>query len=336
MLVSSFRYPILLTSDTHFTDNPLDEYRFGLFPWMREIIEGNGVNTVIIGGDLTDAKDEHNARLVNRIVTNLRSLKVPVVINMGNHDYELAAHPFFRFLNEVDDLLFVTAPTRLGDWVILPYSKERPLPGLDLVDRSTTHCLLHQTFDGARASNGQTMASKLLADALPHARTCRYLSGDIHVPQMLGGVEYVGSPYHVHFGDRFSPSLMLIRSPRVKPVRHTWEGLHRFSTTIDSVKQLDELDVRKGDQLKVRLQLSRADLPDWNKHKQDVQGWCDRHGATLCAVELIQPKARRQLAEKREAGVRSASFEVVLERYADFKHLTDEEFELGLELGRED
>lgn len=339
MLDSCFLYPILLTTDLHLTDNPLDAYRFELFGVIRKLVKQSGVKSLVIGGDLTDAKDEHPARLVNRVVEEFTSLDIPVIINKGNHDYEQAEHPYFRFLNEIPGLVFVDSPmvfdTGDGEWVVCPYSKARPIPGQELVTRDTTHCLFHQTFDGARASNGQEMESKLIASGLPHADTCTYLSGDIHVPQRLGQIEYVGSPYHVHFGDRFSPRMMLWNSPtEVENIK--WKGLHRFTAPIASVKDLDALDIRQGDQLKVRLQLARSELADWQEHKSSVQAWCDRHGVKLCAVELITPKARKQLAHDTINTPRSASFETVLERYADFKHLPDADFELGLELGRED
>lgn len=325
-------YPILLTSDTHFTDSPQDAYRFGLFPWIRQIIKEQGVRTVIFGGDLTDAKDEHPARLVNQVVEGCTSLGVPCIFNLGNHDYAQLEHPFFKFLNQINGFQFVTAPTVIGNWVLIPHSKQRPLPGLDLVRESTAFCLLHQTFAGARASNGQVMEGELYADHLPHARTCHYLSGDIHVPQTVGQVEYVGSPYHVHFGDRFAPSVMLIRSPRIKPVRYTWAGLHRFTTTIASVRELDDLHAQMGDQLKVKVKITRAELADWQSIKSGVQSWCDHKGVRLCGLELIPPPVRKQLKHHTSGLTRAASPASVLERYADYKKLTDAELELGLEL----
>ncbi|HWY34909.1 MAG TPA: hypothetical protein VNX68_09695, partial [Nitrosopumilaceae archaeon] len=59
---------ILITSDLHLTDKDRDEYRWGLFPWLKQQIISYKPTTLLFLGDTTDAKDRHSAKLTNRIV----------------------------------------------------------------------------------------------------------------------------------------------------------------------------------------------------------------------------------------------------------------------------
>lgn len=285
--------------------------------------------TLIITGDITDAKDRHSSQLVNRIVSALTSTRMQVIVLQGNHDYLLLGHPFFAFLNDIPGITFVTEPTRIDDWVFLPHSRKTPLPGLELVDSSVTHCFMHQTVNGATASNGQRMDGEITSKGLPRPHTCKYYSGDIHVPQYCGHVEYIGSPYPVHFGDTYSPR-MIVMLDEEDTVDIKWQGIKRETADIDSAEDLDALELEHDDQLKVRLRLSAAETPEWHAHKQAVQQWCDRRGVRLMSIELVPRKVRKQLVEPgAEIAHRDVSPLAVLKRYALSRGMDDEALALG-------
>lgn len=46
----------IMISDLHLTDSPRDEYRWGLFPWLREQIKVYKIEHLLILGDITDRK----------------------------------------------------------------------------------------------------------------------------------------------------------------------------------------------------------------------------------------------------------------------------------------
>ena len=94
---------ILLTSDLHFTDKPEDSYRFDLFDAMRDWCEEYPIKHIIILGDLTNEKDNHSSKLVNKIVNGIFSLTCycPVDILMGNHDYIDPENAYFQFLEVI-------------------------------------------------------------------------------------------------------------------------------------------------------------------------------------------------------------------------------------------
>lgn len=311
-------YPVLVCSDLHLTDKEQDEYRWSIF----DSIEKAGAATVVILGDLTDAKDHHSAKLVNRVVSCVRRLahEAHVVIVKGNHDYLIPHQPFFHFLKELDRVVYVNTPTSLGDWCFIPHSRDLPLPGLNLVTAQHRYCFLHQTFKGAVASNGEAMQGELSVTALPHSDTCTYLSGDIHVPQTVGRVvEYVGSPYPVHFGDRFTGRMLWIKEARRRGPDITWDGPRRHVIEVADAKDLPTSLLKHRDQVKVRV-VAGASLEDWHALQRSIQSWCDKHGARLAHVELMKAAVRRQLLLEQDeggAGRAQANPEGALLRYCE-------------------
>lgn len=256
--------------------------------------------------------------LVNRIVDALTSTGMRVIVLQGNHDYLLDGRPFFAFLNEIEGVSFIHEPGRIGDWVFLPHSRKVPLPGLSLIDSSVTHCFMHQTVSGAVSSNGQRMEGELSDKLLPRPHTCKYYSGDIHVPQYCGHVEYIGSPYPVHFGDKYSPRMIVLEDEE-DTVDIPWEGIKRATVVIEGTDDLDDDlgHLKHEDQVKVRLRLHASELAEWHEHKRAVQVWCDKHGVRLMAVELLKPAVRRQLVDHDAPPRRLlVSREDVLDRYA--------------------
>ncbi len=328
-------YPFLLTTDLHFTDHAHDAYRFEVFKWLEALRVKHKARTLLILGDLTDSKDNHPARLVNVIVNWLYvfAKDMQVIALRGNHDYLNKEDPFFEFLGCMPNVRFINEPTRMGDWVLIPHSREIPLPGLDLVSKDTRFCFMHQTVTGAIASNGQAMQGELRA-SLPHAKTCKYYSGDIHVPQVCGDVEYVGSPYPVHYGDSFNARVLAILDEGGRGKEYNWTGLRRFSETITSLKGLDALELREGDQIKLKLALTRAGMPEWQEIKRRVVKRCEDLKVQLTSIELLSPRVREQLVD-REGGTSKhadATPLAVFERYCANRGVDGQTADVGEDL----
>ena len=231
------RLPCLITSDLHFTDSPNTSYRWGLFPWLHEQIKKHHVKTLLILGDLTDQKDRHSSELVNKIVKHLNELPIDdVKILCGNHDWLVRGQEFFRFLNSFPHLQFITSPWEDDDVhgesaFFLPYSKN-PVEDWKGMDFSHYSWLfMHQTIKGAVASNGQVMDG----ETLPPLNAAQVYSGDIHVPQVISGVTYVGSPMAIHFGDNFKPRAILLDRNGVEHDLH-FETIKRVVIKVTSLQ----------------------------------------------------------------------------------------------------
>ena len=297
------RYPILLVSDTHFTSNPRDEYRWGLWGWMRARCKELGVRSVVILGDLSDAKDFHPSSLVNRIATEINELsKLSRIYAIpGNHEWLKRGEEFWRFISLMsDNIHYFTQPS--DDPVphkdgpvcrFLPFTKT---PSKDWAGHSFEDydfVFMHQTVKGSRSSNGQEMTG----EDVPFEELTRaafVFSGDIHVPQGIGkNFEYVGSPYHVHFGDSFKPRCVLLPGPRPNQwIDLTYPTISRV--TLDTTADLESLadrfedgKMRAGDQVKLRVHLEASERHEWNRIRREAISMLRKMQVEVHGIELL-------------------------------------------------
>jgi len=283
-----------MTSDLHLTAEPSSEYRWGLFPWLRGECIAHGVKTLLILGDLTDAKDNHSAELVNRIVRSINLLPVPDIrILAGNHDWLKQGHAFFRFLNLMPAVEFITEITAdknsPASALFLPYTKTPAKDWEPLSkDLDFDFVFMHQTVKGAIASNGQPMDGEGVPDLykLGFDGVGGIFSGDIHVPQVIRGVEYVGSPYHVHFGDSFKPRCLLFRGDD-DAIDLRFPTISRVTLKVGSLEELKTKRLQPGDQIKLRMELTPQDRHSWLAIKLDAQAWLVSQEVEVYGIELV-------------------------------------------------
>lgn len=289
----------LLTSDLHFTDKVADRYRFGVLNWLaRQVRSNTKIKGVLLLGDLTDEKDNHSSELVNKIVKGLTEISEisPVYILKGNHDYIDETNPFFGFLSNLDNIHFITDPKKIkidGERLtFLPHTRNPYKDWNELDDayfNDADYIFLHQTLQGSLSSNGTEMEG--MEKSYFEDLDALIISGDIHVPQKLGNIEYVGTPYRVRFGDNFEPRVMLVESPD-KVSNLKYPCLKKHTVVIKEAGELYKSNIDEGDQVKVRLSLSKADVVDWKKYKQEVINACDDLGFQLHGVELVVKKRK--------------------------------------------
>jgi len=298
----------LITTDTHFTEAPQDAYRFDLFPFLIEQTLKLKAKYIFILGDLTDKKDNHPASLVNRLTEELQGLVeetgAEVFILRGNHDCIDPDEPFFGFANSFEGITFITQPweTKLGGKKILflPHSRQPEKDWAD-VKFNGDFVFLHQTINGAVASNGQKMEGDVGKRIFTDIKGTMY-SGDIHVPQKLGGLVYIGSPYRIRFGDNFEPRVVYLEA------RGTTKDLHldtirkhvvRISNP-DRLKAHKELE--RGDQVKIRVQLPRSEFHEWGSYKRRAREVAEGMGLFVHGVELEEKPTRPNLKKDEETG----------------------------------
>ncbi len=282
----------LIASDLHLTDRPRDAYRFDLFPWLQEMATENEVDYIFILGDVTDKKDNHSSKLVNQIVNAFEGLSkvAPTLILTGNHDYIDVDCPFFHFLNALPSVQFLNGISEFksedGNLLFLSHTRTPTEDWKDIKWSEFKYVFMHQTMDGAKASTG--IALDGLSRKIFRGFKGTIISGDIHVPQDVGPVTYVGSPYHVHFGDHFLPRCMLIDTDYGRIEDLYFDAPRKLTYEITDPEDLKSYDFESRDQLKVRLKLRAADLADWSVLKGQVEEICKERGTYLHAVELIK------------------------------------------------
>lgn len=261
-----------------------------MFPWLAE----QQADELILLGDLTDAKDRHGAKLVNRLyreITNLER-RYRVVIIKGNHDYYDPAHPFFEFLGDTSDITFITEPRLLklsiGSVYCVPAGAK-----WDFKIPKADYLFTHATFSGAKAENGATLTG--VDPGVLDGFSGKVLSGDIHVPQKLarGKIEYVGAPYHIRFGDDFDPRVLLVGDDgRTKDLKFPAPRKRVFVIT----KPEDLIDeyAARDDHVRVRCLLSRGHYDKWPGYKEEIRRIAADRGWRLVGPELTALEPARK------------------------------------------
>ncbi len=298
----------LLISDLHLTDNPRDSYRWRLFDWLQETLPKHSVKYLWILGDLTQEKDRHPARLVNRVVDKLVELYratrlIEIYIIRGNHDGIDPTTSYFRFLGKYPCIKFVetpfAAPFCNREVLMLPHTTTPADAWKNVEMDRADYVFMHATVKGAVSENGQQLDG-VPAGLLVTARRAKIYSGDVHVPQKVKlarglEVEYVGAPYPVKFGDKFEPRAILIEGFRTARSLAI-PSIQRRTLTItpkDSGVPLNGLHA--GDQVKVRIRLTQSEYGDWARLKKLVVTECTDAKVELCGLELEKVENRIRL-----------------------------------------
>ena len=300
----------IFVSDLHLTDRPIDEYRWKIFDQLDELCITHKVGTVYILGDLTERKDFHSSRLVNRITDSLAQLAQgrEVHILKGNHDGLDPDRPYFLFLHRIPGVSFYSSPGCLmkeKDVVLLLPHTRQPEEDWEEIDlQKATHIFIHGTVHGAVSESGQVLQG-IDIGLFKGLRAC-ILAGDIHVPQIIGKqVEYIGAPYPIRFGDEFPPRALLV------------DGNTRTSLPLENIRKLtlhctaqslgDKVrTVRVGDQVKAVIELSDSELHEFHKLKQGISAQVSALGGVLLKVQLVK-RASTKPKIKKGAGAQHAT-----------------------------
>lgn len=292
----------LITSDTHFSDRPRDAYRFGLFPWLKQQQNKYNVSATFHLGDITDAKDKHSSALVNQITNGFASLMKPVYVLKGNHDFIDPTDPYFAFLNYMG-VQFVTEPYFHGDLRVafIPH-----MPNQASFDDACkfiqpgSAVFTHGLFDGALSEAG-TVLSGLSGAAVAARRPLLWVSGDVHRPQRCGPLlVYAGSPYHVRFGDQYTPRVLLVKDGKLTDLHYP--SPRKLSLVIGDADELSQTDAKPGDQVKVTVQLAREESVEWAKHRQLVLNVCKDMKLEVFGVELqVMTNTQHERVKVKEA-----------------------------------
>ena len=323
----------MLIGDLHLTDRAQDTYRFGIFDWVRRQQEKHPTVAIFLAGDITDQKDRHSATLVNKIVGGLLKLKRPVYIAMGNHDYRDPTNPFFKFLNHIDGLKFITKPsviTHAMDMAIIPHCRDQATFDAAVRDCEGADAFLtHQTFEGAIAESGVRL-SGLSASLIESVKPpLGIYAGDVHKPQRQGQVTYVGCPYHIRFGDDFTPRVLRINQDG-QTVNSCFSAPYKWSLTVcDADDVLNNSQLRENDQVKLTIKITREEATDWKRIKQEVLNACKELKLEVFGVKVeVQTvqSIRLHLNEKRLGHVQ------VLEQFCKAEKIPNPVKNTGMEI----
>lgn len=309
----------LLTADLHLDSDSLNEYRWGIFPFLKEVVKELSIKQLYILGDLTEKKDKHSSQLVNRFIEEISALSfdfdLEIFILKGNHDYVDEKTPFFDFITlSNNNINFISEIALIKDELFIPHMKNFKLP--DVNYDKIKRIYIHQPFIGAVAQNNFIMDKGENLETIKSIKA-KIFSGDIHTPQQLGNLIYVGSPYSVYFGDAFEGRILILDDK--DEIHEINPGfIKKLSITINHLDELTDYKIRPEDQVKVKMILDKSDIGLWGGLKKDIKNYIDRIGGVLVSLEMKQ-SANQDSIEI--ANIESKSDLVILKEYAKKENL---------------
>lgn len=288
----------LLCSDLHLSDRPKDEYRFGIFRWLAKQQAKYSPEATFILGDLTQDKDNHSSTLVNRTIDELTTLQPPVYILRGNHDGLDPNNPFFKFLNCIDGIYFVIEPeTIFGKVAMIPHcnTQEQFNAACEAIKFRPDALMLHQTIAGAIAETGRPL-NGFSASPIEALKPARCFAGDVHKPQIVGPVTYIGAPYQVRFGDDFIGRVLLTKGEKDQNLYYPYP--HKWTLRIRDAGEIHQnTNLKAGDQVKLVIELAREEMSEWATHKRKALDVCKELGLEVFGVD-VDVKNTTQKARK--------------------------------------
>jgi hypothetical protein len=328
---------ILLTSDWHFTDSIYDEYKWELFPYLKNLCQFESIDRIFMLGDITEKKDNHPSKLVNKLTESITFLSqtVPIIFLQGNHDAVDANIPFFKFLNTLPNVGFITEPQTLyfgdhSDFLFIPYQKE-----VDNLYRifhekiKANYVFIHQTVSGAISQSGHVLEHGLDSNFLDHPNI---FAGDIHKPQKIGNVQYVGSPYHVYFGDNYEGQVIILDTEYCKTQVMKPGFISKFSTDLTSMEELKNMDIKKGDQMKIKLHLRKEDYYLVSEVRTQIKEYLNDKKAFLMSFEIFPIMSDLKTDMSAIINKVKETKEQVVERFGKKETLNQEYIDFGTKL----
>lgn len=338
---------IIFTADLHLSENPRDAYRHDFMnSYLPSVLREKDAEGLVILGDLTEEKDGHGSWLVNKVVQHLKNATAicPVLFLPGNHDYTNPDHPFFEFLKHVPGITWVRTPCMGGElpppWcdllpgsLFLPHTRrwQEDWKEFHLDDDRYDFIFAHQTFNGANVGFGRKMEGIPLDVFREDARV---ISGDIHVPQKLGPVTYVGAPYHVDFGDDYEGRFLILRGDKITRLRIGHNVRQKRAIEAASLKEMRAVakeDCREGDVLRIRYHIK--DPAKWPETKAAIMEWAQKCPYVVHQVQPVFEEVRtrkdRVRMEEQEEGRTDIQ---VLEDYARKHGIDDKTLAVGKEI----
>jgi hypothetical protein len=250
----------------------------------------------------------------------------------GNHDYLNPLNPFWGFLERIKGIRWVQVPIEgkalscppleaLGATLFLPHTSDPEKEWQYLNFKDYKVIFAHNTFVGADLGHGHITSKGPSVDIFSKKNIV--ISGDVHVPQKVGPVVYVGAPYTVDFGDDYDPRVLIIDTDTKEIITRDCGGPQKVlleASLADGYIELsdiaEDLGVIPGDVLKVKIYILKSQFAEWPHISKIVREWGKENNHY---IHTIQPAVIQDgtdsvsEAKKRRAVERRSDNELLLE-----------------------
>lgn len=289
----------LIISDLHLTEKPDEDYRWNVFQSARNYLKKEKIPLLFILGDLFHNKDRHPAELTNRLIDELVQCAEIADVNilLGNHDYLKIDSPFLGFLQHIPNIKWVDKPQFINfkeyKTLWLPHSRTPEIEWEPFFNKDVEEIdiiFMHQSVIGCKVSNMFEMNHGLNLSWLTSRSKAKIYSGDIHVPQDIGVLTYIGTPHPVAFGDTYQPRMLHIKNDIWKPNTIPLTTIKRVTLTannfLDFKSKIIEQKIIEGDHVKVKVLLKTTELSNWSEIKNNIKEYCTFKNIKLFDVTL--------------------------------------------------
>jgi hypothetical protein len=181
----------------------------------------------------------------------------------------------------------------------------------------------HQTFNGASVGFGRKLEGIPL-DVLPKRGTT--FCGDIHVPQEIGGLVYIGAPYHVDFADQYGARVI------------ENNGNHFVSVDTSKLPQKRQIKLTTADE-KIPQPYNEGDVVELKVEVDDMGGWQPIKEFLMKQAErrklrvwAIKPVLTYKAVRRQHKVTDTQTDQEVLETFAKRHGLTDNVLKVGVKL----
>lgn len=313
----------LLSADIHLDDQSGNEYRWQWFDRVRDIkSQHRDISQVFILGDLVDRKDRHSAAFVNRLLDEIERSPLMTIL-MGNHDRTMRPPAYFEFLPN-----YVFEPTEFAeDLLLLPFTAHPAEDWSKLRLGDYRAVFMHATVTGAKIDRGIVLENPGFPVLPQHVK---FYSGDIHHPQTVGNVTYVGAPHPVKYGDDYDCRMLLIDDVTYDIVEEiALSPPRKLLLDIHNAADLAKLKVRAGDQVRLRINCEPDAIGELGQIQARIARWAKTVGVAALGVEVIVDAPLSSGLDT------SQTPEAILRQFAEHEKLTDDVLAVGLELLKE-
>ena len=277
----------LITSDWQLADNARDRYRTDfVVDMLPALLAKYKVDQLLVLGDITEAKDNHPAALVNEIVHafhNLQSI-CEVIVLEGNHDYLYEVHPFFKFLT-LNKISWISTPTIRDNCLFLPHTRDYKKEWKDIDLRGNYDFIFaHNIFTGVNTQTGHALAG-IPPSVFADDAFC--ISGDVHEPQTFKNITYVGSPTLCDFGDNYQPRVLLLDDLNVKSIKVY--GQQKRLVTVDWHEDdpIFQHTANENDIVKIQVHIKMQHVAEWPKIREYIEKWAIKQKFVINTIQPI-------------------------------------------------
>jgi hypothetical protein len=284
---------------------------------------------VFILGDWVDRKDRFTARFINRLFDEIYRLcaRARLVVLRGNHDTSMQPPSYFDFMagGPIDGFEYITSPRPIParHLLLLPFTASPKTDWRDLKLAEFKTVFMHATVTGAVVENGMVMENKNFP-VLP--RDVLFYSGDIHVPQQVRNVVYVGAPHPIKFGDSYDCRMLVLNDDYRIILQLPLTPPRKIMADIRDLADLDGLTARHGDQIKIRYNCPPSQIENWGETEQAIIQWASEHGVVVAGTEIIVGTRTPESVDPAETP------EAILKGFAEREGLSEDLLRVGLDL----